>query len=177
MAEYQITAETQTEFLNTINVFWDSGCASQADRNQHTQNTQLLVDMFKQADIALNGMDLVAETTRVTNPQFYADYKQARRMVMVGTGSLAVRGTVVNAHTGEPIQGATLTFYEIDGSTNKKGAVVLVKKSAAKGGFNVKNLSKGNYLLMVEMNEFATVEMNVSVNDKLQELKIALTAN
>jgi hypothetical protein len=90
-------------------------------------------------------LDAGVEIVHTSEPAFYASYKKARKIPELGNGNLQVQGSVADAATGKPIAGATITFYA-QGQTT----ALLVKKTAAAGGFNVKSLPEGMYNITVE---------------------------
>ena len=60
--------------------------------------------------------------------------------MVTGAGSLAVKCVVTEVATGNPLPVATVKFV-------LEGALVLTKKTAAKGGFVVKTLAAGTYVV------------------------------
>jgi hypothetical protein len=99
---------------------------------------------------------------------FYAGYQGARKIVNTGTGSLAVRGVVREAGNGTPLRGATLQFTlngngsgEVAANTNG----TLVKKSADKGGFNIKTIDAGVYTVTVSKNGYKEQVVTMAVTD------------
>jgi hypothetical protein len=101
----------------------------------------------------------VVEIVRLTEPVFYAGYKNARKIIDQGSGTLQVRGTVAEADTGKPIAGATLIF-RLSGQTK----VVLEKDTADKGGFMIKSLDEGIYEVTIVKVGFQTQKISTVVN-------------
>ena len=140
LATYGITAATQAALLEGITAYNASIGKPGAGRTESTQTTKLLDKLFKTADTALANMDAAVEIIRVSQPAFYTGYKNARKIVETGNGSLAIKGTVTDARSDEPVKNAILTFTLEGKSSMAKGAKAgksIVKKSAAKGGFNI----------------------------------------
>ena len=126
-----------------------------ASRAESTQVTQQLSDYFKKADEYLYYMDLAVEIVRLSEPVFYHAYRNARKIIDNGTGSLAVKGFVTEQASGEPVKGATLLFTPLgeDGALRAAGAMVsssISKKTDEKGGYNIKSLPEGVYQVVVK---------------------------
>lgn len=137
--------------------------------------------MFKTAETALANMDAAVEIVRVSQPAFYTGYKNARKVVETGIGSLAVKGLVTDAATGELIKGASLSFV-LDGNGTKvksaNTAEAIVKKTAEKGGFNIKSLPAGMYTVTIKKVGYAEQVATVAVaDDELAEVDIQLVKN
>lgn len=182
LATYGITAATQAGLLTVINSYNATIGRPKASLTERTQITKLLDAHFKTAETALAGMDAAVEIVRLTQPAFYAGYKNARKVVVTGTGTLAVKGRVTDAQTGEPVKGAELLFA-LDGNMgmakSAKGASQgVTKKTADKGGFNIKSLPSGVYTVTVKKVGYADQVATVAVADgELTELNIALSKN
>ena len=101
-----------------------------------------------------------------------------------GVGSLALKGLVTDALSGEPIKGATLSFA-LDGGVSLAKAKSstaqtesIVKKTADKGGFNIKSLPSGMYTVTIKKVGFADQVATVAVADgELTELNVQLSKN
>lgn len=182
LATYGITAATQAGLLTAINSYNATIGRPKASLTERTQVTKLLDAHFKTAETALAGMDAAVEIVRLTQPAFYAGYKNARRVVLTGRGSLAAKGRVTDAQTGEPVMGAEVLFA-LDGDTGKaksaRGAAEGVsKKTAAKGGFNIKSLPSGVYTVTVKKVGYADQTARVAVADgELAEVNFVLSRN
>jgi hypothetical protein len=181
LAPYGITAATQTTLLSSINAYNASIGKPGVSRTESGQTTKQLKTLFKTAEAALANMDAAVEIVRLTQPNFYAGYQKARKIIYNGTGSLAVKALVTDASSGEPIKGVTVSF-SIDGVAAKAKAngskPDLVKKTAEKGGFNVKSLPAGIYNVTIKKNGYADQATTVAVSDgELTELNVQLTKN
>jgi hypothetical protein len=180
IATYGITAATQTALLAAITAYNASIGKPSVSRTESTQTTKQLESLFKTAETALANMDAAVEIVRVSQPAFYAGYKNARKIVETGIGSLAVKGLVTDAKTGEPVKGATLSFALDGNNVTAKSAKTatenVVKKSAEKGGFNIKSLPTGMYTVTIKKVGYADQIATIAVADgELTELNIQLT--
>jgi hypothetical protein len=140
LATYGITAASQTALQNAITAYNTEVPKPRLGITERKQATMLLASLFKTADGALDNIDVTVEIVRNTQPNFYNGYKTARKIVVTGAGSLAVKCVVTEVATGNPLPVATVKFV-------LEGALVLTKKTAAKGGFVVKTLAAGTYVV------------------------------
>lgn len=168
LATYGITAATQTALASAIAAYNASIGKPGAGRSEGAQTTKQLATLFKTAEAALANMDIAVEIVRLTQVNFYNGYKSARKVIGTGTSTLSVKGMVADAQTGAPIKGVTVSFALDGGMSRAKGAAStpdVVKKSADKGGFNVKSLPAGTYLVSLKKAGYADLVTSVSVND------------
>ena len=182
LATYGITAATQTALLNAINAYNATIGKPGASRTESGKITKQLEKLFKTAEAALANMDAAVEIIRLTQVDFYNSYKNARKVIETGTGSLAVKGLVTDAHTGEPLKGVSLSFSLDGNGTMLKAAKAttesIVKKTAEKGGFNIKSLPSGVYTVTVKKVGYADQVVTVAVADgELTDLNIQLVKN
>jgi len=178
LAQYGITDETQATLADAITAYNDSIGKPGAERSEGTQLTKQLATLFKTADTALENMDAAVEIIRLTQVDFYNGYKSARKVIETGAGSLSVKGLVTDAQTGLPLKGVTVSFA-LDGGMAKASSTTtepeLVKKTAEKGGFNIKGLESGMYQVTLKKAGYANQVTTISVSDgEMTELKISL---
>lgn len=178
LAAYGITAATQTAFLTAINNYNASIGRPRAGATEKSQFTKQLATLFKTADTALANMDTAVEIVRLTQPNFYNGYKTARKIVETGNGKLSVKGLVVEASSGAAIKGAKLAFV-LDGKAVKAAnAQAVVKKTADKGRFNLKNLPAGLYNVTISKNGYQEQVVTIAVSDgERSELNVQLSKN
>lgn len=188
LTNYGITETTQTAFLTAINAYNTVLAAPRVNTTITSQATKQLVILFKTADAALANMDAAVEIIRLSQPNFYNGYRSARKIVNTGIGYLAVKGTVTDAVSGEPLKGANITFSPNGEDATLKAAtngisscskeVILTKRTAEKGGFNIKSLSEGNYTVTIKKNGYKDQVITVAVTDgEMSDLSIELSKN
>lgn len=182
LAPYGITAATQTALLAQITTYNASIGKPVASRTESSQTTKQLEGLFKTAETALANMDAAVEIVRLSQPAFYSGYKTARRVVDTGVGSLALKGLVTDASTGEPLKGVSLSFSLEGGAMMAKSAKgaseSVVKKTAEKGRFNIKSLHSGMYTVTIKKVGYADQVITVAVADgDLTDLNIQLVKN
>lgn len=182
LAPYGITEETQLVLQNAINNFSEMMVAPRLGVTTRKQATNQLKVLFKQAADALEKIDSAVELVKLTDPVFYEGYKTARKIVNSGSGKLAVKGLVTDAQSGEPVKGVTITFMN-DGEISPAALAantepVIIKTSAAKGGFTIKSLPAGVYRVSFKKMGYTEQFATVNVNDgELSTVEIALNKN
>jgi len=179
---YGISVNSQTALLRAISDYNAVIGKPGANRTEGGQITRQLENLFKAADTALASMDAAVEIVRLTQPEFYISYKNARKIISTRASSLAVKGSVIDALSSKPIKGASLSFSVDSGNGLAKGAVKstvsVVKKSAEKGGFKIKSIPSGMYLLLVKKTGYADHMATVAIADgELMKLDIQLSKN
>lgn len=178
LTNYGITAATQTTFLAAINSYNSALAQPRVGITVKSQATKQLVTLFKTVDTALANMDTAVEIIRLSQANFYNGYKTARKIVETGVGSLAVKGLVTDAKTGEPLKGVSVSFV-LDGGVTKlkatNGNGHIDKKTAEKGGFNIKSLAAGTYQVTLKKPGYVDQVATVSVADgEMSEVNIKL---
>jgi hypothetical protein len=181
LATYGITAATQTTLLNAITAYNASIGKPGVSRTEGGQTTKQLKALFKTADAALANMDAAVEIVRLTQVNFYNGYKKARKIIVTGTGSLSVKALVTDASNGTPLKAVTVSF-SLDGSNAKakgvSGKLDIVKKTAEKGGFNIKSLPAGVYSVTIKKNGYADQVTTIAISDgEMSELNVQMTKN
>ena len=119
------------------------------------QNTEQLASLFKANADILKKIDALVEVVRVSEPLFYSAYKSARMVIEHGR-SLTVKGEVKDAATNVGVQGATVSFA-LD------GVVLLVKKTSVGGGFMIKSMVEGAYIVTVTKLGYVTNVLPLNV--------------
>jgi len=178
LRSFQVSEQSQQDLQAAIDRFWESLNNTHMNRNMSTQNTRLLHSCFKEADKILIAMDTVVEIVRNSQSDFYSAYKQARHVVDLGSSKLDLRGQVIDSLTGEPIKGVTITFSEVSPNSRTKANRVLVKKSANKGGFYIRNMANGTYNVSAQKEGYTEQVSSVVITDGTKnELNIKLSSN
>lgn len=183
LGDYGITAATQTTLLGAINSFNAALSTPRFGITQKSQATKQLATLFEEGNAALAGMDTAVEIIRLSHPVFYKGYKTARKVVGMGIGSLSVKGLITDAQTGDPLKGVTICFSPNGNDEAVKAAggagkaeVVLTKKSAMKGGFNVKSLPEGVYSVTISKNGYQEKVTKVVVTKgEMGDLSVGLS--
>ena len=170
VAPYNLNAISQSQLRQTIDAFNEVIPQFRQNQLQGKEDSLLEKQGFYHADVAIDNIDALVEIVRFSEPVFYANYKNARKIIDQGVGTLQMQGNVTEAATGKPIHGASLVF-RLSGKTE----VVLEKETAEKGGFNIKSLAEGIYEVTVTKVGFQTQTLNVVVDwNELCVLEVAL---
>jgi hypothetical protein len=182
LAAYGITSATQTALLNTINAYVLAIPKPRIGTTETKQSTLHLANAFAAADSALENIDIIVEIVKLTQPNFYNGYKSVRKLISTGRSSLAVKGVVTDLASGEPLKNVLLTFALAGSGTMPKTAYksgeVIVKKTAGKGGFNIKSIPAGNYSVTCRKSGYAERTATIAITDgELSVLNMQLTKN
>ena len=170
LTPYALTAETQTLYRGAIDDFVETIPHPRQSQMKSKENTLLETQGFTDGDEAISNIDSVVEIVRLVEPVFYSGYKNARKIIEQGTGSLQVQGSVSESASTLPIPYAVLTF-RLAGQTE----VVIEKETAAKGGFMIKSLPEGIYDVTVSKMGFRTQTVTVTVRwDQLCNVDVAM---
>jgi hypothetical protein len=176
LPSYGINAETQKTLLDTINSYNDSISKPRVGIAERSQSTKHLVTLFDTADTILVNLDLAIEIIRLPNKNFYDGFKTARKIVETSAGNLKLKGQAVERQTGAPIKGVIFTFKPsgiLAGSTGGNGEIV--KKTADKGKFNIKNMPAGTYQVTVSKPGYSEKTETVIVAEgDLTDLRVEL---
>ncbi len=182
LATYGITAAILTSLQTAITNYNAAIPKPRLGINDKKQATAQLAVLLDTVDSNLLKIDSLAEIVRLTQVNFYNGYKNARRIVETGIGSLALRGSAIETQNGEPVTNATFTFNH-NGETLKTamagssqdGNGTIVKKTAAKGNFNIKSMPEGTYSVTVTKPGYKDKVVTVSVtNGELCDLVVEM---
>jgi hypothetical protein len=182
LATYGITAAILTNLLTAITNYNAAIPKPRLGINDKKQATAQLAVLLDTVDSNLLKIDSLAEIVRLTQVNFYNGYKNARRIVETGIGSLALRGSAIETQNGEPVTNATFTFNHNGGtlktamaSSSLDGNGTIVKKTAAKGNFNIKSMPEGTYSVTVTKPGYKDKVVTVSVtNGELCDLVVEM---
>ncbi|MGQ8338635.1 carboxypeptidase-like regulatory domain-containing protein [Sunxiuqinia sp. A32] len=179
LSEYQISEETQTALQQAIDAYKLIMAQPRVEQVSKTQATRELSELFAEGNEAIGNMDAVVEIIRLSEAIFYAGYRSARKIIDYGAGKLSLRAKVLNSQTGEPIPGVTVTFWK-DGNLSKAEAseevASVIKQTAEKGGFNIKDMDTGTYLAHLQKEGYNEQSLTVYVNEgELTTMNVSLT--
>jgi hypothetical protein len=123
-------------------------------------------------------IDTLVEVVKVSQPNFYNEYRNVRKVISTGNGSFALKGSATELNSGDPVAKATFTFAPTNGLL--KSAVAnskdnIVKKTAAKGKFNIKSMPEGTYTVTITKPGYKDLVVTVSVvSGELAKLDVIL---
>ncbi len=176
---YGITESILKSLKNAIDLYNDAIPKPRLGITEKKQATDKLDILFKANDAILEKFDKLIEVVRTNQASFYSSYKDNRKVIVKGNISLAVKGMVTDATSGEPLKGATVTLSPDSVSESvSKGKPYVVKKTAEKGRFKIKNLHAGIYYVTIKKNGFADQVTTIAVSDgETSELNVYLRKN
>jgi len=181
LADYGVTRDMLTDLRNAIDLFSTSIPSTRTGKTESKQVTSQITRLLKANDVLLARFDKLMEVIHLTETIFYSEYKDNRKVINTGKGSLKLIVTVIDAETGDGIKGAKFTIMPHDESL--KGISVsneqpLVKTTAKKGKFNIKNLFDGTYYATVVKPGYKKQELTLDVSSgDLTRLKVKLERN
>lgn len=176
LSEYGITPETQKEFLDTLTAFNNSLEMPRTGKGETKKLTQRLTVLFDTADNAIELMDFAVGIVQDEQVDFCTAYKTNRKQVETNTGTVSLKAKATDVLTGTPIKGVIFTFNP-EGVTSSltAGNGKLVKKTATKGSFQIKNMDAGTYKVTVRKPGYKEKEVMVSIADgERSDLKVEL---
>lgn len=166
LAQYEITTETQKNFKELINSYDASLSTPRTGIADRSQTTRKLSALFAAADAALLELDFAIEAGESKQPDFCNGYKAVRKVIDTGSGKLALKATAIDLASGERLKGVIFIFHA-DGAkaalTGGNGEII--KKTADKGIFLIKNMPAGAYKVAVNKSGYKEKEVTVNVVD------------
>ena len=165
LAAYGVTPAIVANLLTALNAYNVAIPKPRLGITDKKLATEQLAQTLKVVDDNLAKIDVLVEIVKVSQAAFYSKYKNARKIVETGVGTLSVKGKITDAESGEGLKGATVSFAtEATGKAINVGGA-MVKKSAEKGGFNIKSLAEGSYTVTVSMPGYKDAVATVYVTD------------
>jgi len=176
LGTYGVTAAILTTLQTSINNFYAAIPKGRVDNTDSGEATQLLLTLFKTLKTNWAKIDILVETVKISQPNFYNEYQSVRQVIPVGTGSLSLKIQVTDSQTGEGLANVTVTLTPVDpllkiAANNKKNNIT--KKTAKGGGSHFKGLPDGDYTVNAKKPGRKETNSNVSVvNGELNVLNI-----
>lgn len=166
---FTVTAEEISELRDICVAFLAKMPQPMESRRDLKQTTQALNSLMMETNGLLMKIDAIMLIIRFSNSSFYEHYKNSRSVIKTGSRSLAMKGTMTDAATGLGLAGVTLSIVPGNGSALKSASgpdlSKIVKISAAKGGFNVKTLADGTYIVTAAKEGYVPQSYTAYVNN------------
>ena len=167
LTSYDISTDTQTAFLIAINNYTEALGSPDLAGTIRKQATEKLVRLFSEGNQVVDKMAAAVEVVRIKEPVFYLGFKTAQKLNVKGITTLSVKGHTKDAN-GQTLSGVTITV-------TLNGTIVLVKKTAEKGGFYIRSLAAGTYAFTFKKTGLAEQTTNVVVNSgEMTRLKVIM---
>jgi hypothetical protein len=178
LADYLVTGDTQAALQEAIDAYKGALSAPRLKQVKQSQASKQLYKLFAQADKALANMDAVVEIVRLAEPAFYSGYKLARTIIDNAGKKMALKALVSDAQNTLPLQGVAVSFWANgDSAPDTVRPALMVKKTAEKGGFYVKSLAPGSYLVELKKAGYAPQNLTIYINDgEMTVLEAAMQA-
>ncbi len=176
LAGHGITPETQKVFQEAITAFNNAIGTPRTRVGEKKKATERLALLFSSAEDAIELMDYAVGIVKDEQLDFYNAYKTNRILVETNTGNIALKAKAIDLMNGKPIKGVIFTFEpESTKMTLPGGNGFIVKKTASKGSFQIKNMPAGTYKVMVQKPGYKDKEASVSISDgERSDLKVEL---
>lgn len=171
LVPYGVTAAMITGLQNNIDSFFNTKANPRLGIVEKKKATTELKKLFDMGDAAMKKCDIMIEIVRISQPQFYRSYRDARIIVNTSEHTIALKAQVVDKTTGKPIEEVVCVFTSEGSDT----VVRIRKKTAKKGGFMIRNMQAGTYKVAVSMEGYISQVVTVYVTDGLTtELMVQL---
>lgn len=176
---YGIVATNTENLLSAITDFNGTFPKGRVGTTDTEKATEQLVTLFKTLSDNYTNIDTLVEMVRVSHASFYNEYKNLRKVIGAGIGSMVLKAKVTDGQTGDPLANATIVFTPINGqlkamakSSTKNN---IVKKTAKGGGANIKSMPDGTYDVITTRPGYKDQNATVSVvNGEMAVLEIVL---
>lgn len=142
LEDYGVTADTLEGLRDAIDSFVGFMPRPKVGKDNLKEATYKLGENFKDAEHTLAQIDALVFMLELSNPDIFNGYRQARKILGYGIRSIALWGKVTDDESHNGLKGVTATIMP-DGKTDPELAII--RKSAEKGGFQVKSLPEGTY--------------------------------
>lgn len=147
LTDFGITPAIITAWEEAITDFNDALATPRQAIVHRSTLTEQLANLFKETtDILNNVSDAVAVVFRESNPHYYRDYINARKILDLGSGTTRLKGVVTDAATEQPLLGATLTLVELGVTT----------ETDLNGNYLFAPVPRGTYTLRAEAEGYTT---------------------
>lgn len=173
---YGITPELLKEFREAIDSYTESIAFPRLEKVKSAAATQRMARSFIDADNALEMIDLLVETVKYSDPEYWRMYRMSRRLVRKGKVKMALKAQATDKHDGKGVKGALFTFVllEPERKTSVAGHTIR-KKTMKQGGFYILHMPPGKYEITVTKPGYNEVKFQEFIDDKnLKRLNVEM---
>lgn len=164
LGSYGITKETQTEMGDYISKYNAALSGPRVAKTETAQATKQMSSLFEHADLLLGAISAAIGIINLAQPIFIKGFETARKVVVSGTTSLALRASAVDKD-GLAVKNAKFTFKQIVASLAEGEPVEVVKTTADKGTFRIRSIRQGTYNVTITKPGYKDKVVTVVVND------------
>lgn len=160
---YGITTKSQMILNDAINVYSKAVDQLKMHRVNHRQLTDLVAKQIAIADAVLFKIDKVMLAIKSEQVEIYKGYIIARKVIPSSNATISFMGKFIYAENALPFKGVVVTFQLIAIKGKPATANPITRKSAKKGGMNVKNLPDGIYELTIFYEGYITQIITITI--------------
>jgi hypothetical protein len=165
LAIYGITPQTQKVLSELIEAYDASLAKPRLGISEKSQATNGLRNLFNSSDTILEKLDNTIGIIRLTQNSFYNSYRSIRKLIDTNSGNIALKATAIDMKNRVPLKGVIFTFIPADNTENlvsNNGEII--KRTAEKGIFHIKNMKAGTYRVMVKKPGYKEQEVMLSIS-------------
>lgn len=164
LAPYGITAAIITTLQTSITNFSAAIPKSRVNVTSTANSTKTIATLIKTLVATWSKIDKLVDMVTNNQPAFYNEYQNVRKVIVPKRVSLSLKVKTINAKTGAPEPNVTLILEPANEMMLKTAKFKnIVKKTAAGGGCNCKNIQDGSYKMKAIKPGFKVIE-NITVN-------------
>lgn len=152
---YGITEEKLTGYKAAIDNYKAAIGTPKSGTIERKQITDRLAYLFDAEMVILEKIDLLVETFKFSNPSFYAEYHDNRKVNYYPT-YLMVNSTITDAATGLGLLGVKISFA-------LNGVTVLEKLTGDGGGIKIKSIEAGIYAIGLTKTGYIAQTLTVNI--------------
>lgn len=108
LVAYGVTAANITTLQTTITSFIAAIPKGRVGTTDGGEATLLLATLIKTLIDTWAKIDTLVEVVKVSQPNFYNEYRNVRKVISTGNGSFALKGSATELNSGDPVAKATL---------------------------------------------------------------------
>lgn len=158
LADYGVTEESLNQLKDIIILYNEALPRTRAGIVVKSNFTQRIAQLFVETDELLFRIDKLVTMVRFSEPVFYADYFNSRKIVDTGNRKLSLRGTVTDS-LGQPIDKVLIS---ID-TPNADTAV-----STALGNYQFKGVEGGFWSVTYQRDGYITEKVYLAITPNLR---------
>ncbi|MGD0340872.1 MAG: carboxypeptidase-like regulatory domain-containing protein [Bacteroidales bacterium] len=177
LTSYGITKETQSEISDYISRYNAALSGPRVAKTETVKATKQMASLFEHAESLLNAVTIAIGIIRIAQPIFIKGFETAKKAVISGTTTLALRATAVDSKSGAAVKGAKFIFRSENVNLAEGEPAEIVKKTAKKGMFKIRNIRQGTYTVTISKPGYKEKVVSVVVNDgEMTEMKVEMEA-
>jgi len=168
LADRNITVQTLAANRALLQNFVNEKQTFVTTQREHYEVTAQLGKQIKTTNFDLKSIDSIIDSIDASQPLVASDYRKARNMPKPIGSKVVLKGKVFDAATNQPLLGAVVTLTQLVNSKSHTSGAELqknVKIKSAGGGFQLKSLPNGTYIVTVSYFGYADQQVTAYVNN------------